>query len=149
MGIVLKRRDNANIVKRVVGGMVDILLNEIDVEGAVEFVRSSIENLLKNKYPLTDFVTSKTLRANYADRTKMTHVCLADRMMERDPGSAPQVNERVPYIAIVRDKEEILRTKMELFKSNVSKISEKYINIKSIFNSNGLDLVFQKFKKVR
>ena len=27
MGIVLKRRDNANIVKRVIGGLVDILLN--------------------------------------------------------------------------------------------------------------------------
>ena len=47
MGIVLKRRDNARIVKKVVGGMVDILLNEVNVEKAVDFVKSSIVNLLK------------------------------------------------------------------------------------------------------
>ena len=101
MGIVLKRRDNARIVKKVVGGMVDILLNEVDVEKAVKYVKSSIINLLKGKYPLHNFVTSKTLKTNYVDRTRIGHVCLADRMMARDPGSAPQINERVPYAAVV------------------------------------------------
>lgn len=139
MGIVLKRRDNANIVKRVVGGMVDILLNEIDVDKAVEFVKKSIENLLKNKYPLTDFVTSKTLRGSYKDRSRMPHVCLADRMMDRDPGSAPQINERVQYIAIVRNKDEILKTKTEEFRRRISKLCDKYITEESIFNNNGFD----------
>ena len=101
MGIVLKRRDNARIVKKVVGGMVDILLNEVNVEKAVEYIKNCIVDLLKGKYPLHNFVTSKTLKANYKDRTRIAHVCLADRMKERDPGSAPQINERVPYAAIV------------------------------------------------
>ena len=101
MGIVLKRRDNARIVKKVVGGMVDILLNEVNVEKAVDYIKESIVNLLKGKYPLYNFVTSKTLKANYKDRTRIAHVCLADRMKARDPGSAPQINERVPYAAIV------------------------------------------------
>ena len=101
MGIVLKRRDNARIVKKVVGGMVDILLNDVNVEKAVDFVKSSIVNLLKGKYPLYNFITSKTLKSKYVDRTRIGHVCLADRMMARDPGSAPQINERVPYVAIV------------------------------------------------
>jgi len=101
MGIVLKRRDNARIVKKVVGGMVDILLNEVNVDKAVDFVKSSIVNLLKGKYPLYNFVTSKTLKANYKDRTRIAHVCLAVRMKERDPGSAPQINERIPYAYIV------------------------------------------------
>ena len=56
MGIVLKRRDNANIVKKVVGGMVDILLNEINVDKAVKFVKKSIKSLMKGEYPLADFV---------------------------------------------------------------------------------------------
>ena len=59
MGIVLKRRDNARIVKKVVGGMVDILLNEVNVEKAVNYIKKSIINLLKGKYPLHNFVTSK------------------------------------------------------------------------------------------
>lgn len=101
MGIVLKRRDNAKIVKKIVGGMVDILLNEVDVDKAVEYIKTSISDLLKGKYPLYNFVTSKTLKSNYVDRKRIAHVVLADRMMERDPGSAPQINERVPYAAIV------------------------------------------------
>jgi len=101
MGIVLKRRDNARIVKKIVGGMVDILLNEVNVEKAVEYVKRSVVNLLKGKYPLHNFVTSKTLKTTYVDRTRIAHVCLADRMMARDPGSAPQINERVPYAAVV------------------------------------------------
>ena len=101
MGIVLKRRDNARIVKKVVGGMVDILLNEVNVDKAVDFVKSSIVSLLKGKYPLYNFVTSKTLKSKYKDRTRIAHVCLADRMKERDPGSAPQINERIPYAYIV------------------------------------------------
>ncbi len=143
MGIVLKRRDNANIVKRIVGGMVDILLNEIDVDKAVNFVKISVENLLKNKYPLTDFVTSKTLRGYYKDRTRMPHVCLADRMMKRDPGNAPQVNERVQYIAIVRNKDEILKNKMEDFRSRVEKLCEKYITESNIFEKDGLSILMK------
>lgn len=101
MGIVLKRRDNARIVKKVVGGMVDILLNEVNVDKAVDYIKNCIVDLLKGKYPLHNFVTSKTLKANYKDRTRIAHVCLADRMKERDPGNAPQINERVPYAYIV------------------------------------------------
>ena len=101
MGIVLKRRDNSKIVKYVVGGMVDILMNEVNVEKAVKYIKKSIGNLLKGKYPLYYFVTTKTLKSNYKDRTRIGHVCLADRMKERDPGNAPQVNERIPYVAIV------------------------------------------------
>lgn len=148
MGIVLKRRDNANIVKRVVGGMVDILLNDMDVEGAVEFVRSSIENLLKNKYPLTDFATSKSLRGTYKDRSRMPHVCLADRMKLRDPGNAPQVNERVQYIAIVTDKDGVIKRKLKDFKERVSKLCEIYINYKSIYKKDGLSKLVKEFKKI-
>ena len=101
MGIVLKRRDNARIVKKIVGGMVDILLNEVNVEKAVSYIKNCVINLLKGKYPLYNFVTSKTLKSNYKDRTRIAHVCLADRMKKRDPGSAPQINERVQYAAIV------------------------------------------------
>ena len=148
MGIVLKRRDNANIVKRVVGGMVDILLNEMDVEGSVEFVRSSIENLLKNKYPLTDFITSKTLRGTYKDRSRMPHVCLADRMKIRDPGNAPQVNERVQYIAIVTNKDEVIKRKLKDFKERISKLCDIYINYKSIYKKEGLNKIVKEFKKI-
>tara|TARA_Y100000589_G_C27030249_1_gene578691 strand:- start:222 stop:992 length:771 start_codon:yes stop_codon:yes gene_type:complete len=102
--------------------MVDILLNEVNVEKAVEFVKKSIIDLLKGKYPITDFVTSKTLKGTYkGDKLTTTkdgkkgekgtwpwddvecsiaHVKLCQRMKERDPGNAPQSNDRIPYTTV-------------------------------------------------
>ena len=39
MGIVLKRRDNAPIVKDVYGGIIDILMKEQNIEKAIYFER--------------------------------------------------------------------------------------------------------------
>ncbi len=39
MGIVLKRRDNANIVKKVYGGIIDIILNNQDLDLSIKFLR--------------------------------------------------------------------------------------------------------------
>jgi len=100
MGVVLKRRDNANIVKKIVGGMVNIMMNEIDIDKAIRFIRKAITDLLKGKFEIHEFVTSKTLKGSYVDRTKLAHVVLADRMALRDPGNAPQLNDRIPFVAI-------------------------------------------------
>jgi DNA polymerase elongation subunit (family B) len=100
MGVVLKRRDNAHIVKRIVGGMVDIMMNENDIDKTIRFIKKSINDLLKGKYDIHEFITSKTLKANYVDRNRLAHVVLADRMKLRDPGNAPQLNDRIPFVAI-------------------------------------------------
>jgi hypothetical protein len=92
------------------------------VDKAVNFIKSSISDLLKGKYPLYNFITSKTLKSQYADRTRLAHVCLADRMRERDPGSAPEINERVQYVAIVVNKNEIIKRKEEEFRVKMNKI---------------------------
>ena len=45
MGIVLKRRVNAPIVKEIYGGIIDILMKERDIKKAVDVLQSSIQNL--------------------------------------------------------------------------------------------------------
>ena len=57
---ILKGRGviNGKREKKIVGGMVDILLNEVNVNKAVEYIKDSISDLLKGKYPLYNFVTS-------------------------------------------------------------------------------------------
>ena len=47
MGIVLKRRDNAPIVKDVYGGIIDILMKEKDIQKAVEFLQACLQDILK------------------------------------------------------------------------------------------------------
>ena len=103
MGIVLKRRDNANIVKIVYGGIIDILLKKQNISNAIEFLKTSLKSLTLGKFKIEDLVITKTLRTTYKDPSKIAHKVLADRMRDRDPGSAPQTNDRVPYVYIEHD----------------------------------------------
>lgn len=112
MGIVLKRRDNAPIVKDVYGGALDILLLEKDAKKAVKFVKEMLLSVIQSKLPLDKFVITKQLRDDYAamkpgyagHATIPAHRILADRMTERDPGNAPSVGERLKYVHIASDK---------------------------------------------
>ncbi len=97
MGIVLKRRDNANIVKKVYGGCLDIIMNENDVRKSADYLKKSIQDLIDGKYPLEDLVITKSLKADYKDPERIAHKVLAERMGERDPGNKPQVNDRIPF----------------------------------------------------
>ena len=100
MGIVLKRRDNAPIVKHVYGGIIDIILNEQNIPKSVQFLKSSLEDLIAGKFPLESLVITKSLRADYKDPEKIAHKVLAERMGERDPGNKPLVNDRIPFVYI-------------------------------------------------
>jgi DNA polymerase elongation subunit (family B) len=112
MGIVLKRRDNAPIVKDVYGGALDILLLEKDVKKAVKFVKGTLLDVIQNKLALDKFVVTKQLRDDYAAMkenytgraTLPAHRVLADRMTARDPGNAPSVGERIKYVHIQSEK---------------------------------------------
>lgn len=104
MGIVLKRRDNAQIVKIVYGGIIDIILNRHDVPASIEFLQEHLAALAGGQRGLDDLIISKSLKAHYKDPTKIAHKVLADRIKERNPGNAPQVNDRIPYVYIVSNK---------------------------------------------
>ena len=126
MGVVLKRRDNANVVKKVIGKTVDIMMNENDIDKTVRFIKEAVNDLLKGRFEIHDFVTSKTLKGQYKGK-KLTsdstgekgkdgswkwddvecaqaHVCLCQRMKKRDPGNAPELNDRIPFVAIEKQQ---------------------------------------------
>ena len=100
MGDASKRRDYAPIVKTIYNGMVEILLNEKDENKAVKFVMQTVQDMMNGNIDHNEFIISKTLRAVYKKRTTIAHAVLADRIKEREPGNAPQANDRVPYIYI-------------------------------------------------
>jgi DNA polymerase elongation subunit (family B) len=106
MGVALKRRDNAPIVKDVFGGALDILMEHRDVGKAANFVKEMLVNLLQNKVPLDKFVITKQLRDDYKNPDQIAHRVLADRMEERDQGNAPQVGDRLAYIFVANRKDE-------------------------------------------
>ena len=107
MGIVMKRRDNAPIVKYVYGGVIDRILDPSltdsteGVKSAFAFVQETARNLLQGKVPMSKLTITKSLRSEYADPTRIAHKVLADRMAERDPGNAPSTTERIPFVYIL------------------------------------------------
>jgi DNA polymerase elongation subunit (family B) len=110
MGIVLKRRDNAPIVKYVFGEMIEILLKENNVPKAIAFVQDACRRILRGEYSLDKFIMSKSLRDGYKNPDGIAHKVLADRMGERDPGTKPRLNDRVPFV-YVEQKTHIKGTK--------------------------------------
>ena len=104
MGIVLKRRDNAPIVKDVYGGIIDILMKEQNVEKAIEFLEQCLQNVIDEKYPLEKLIVTKSLRSGYKNPQTIAHKVLADRIGKRDPGNKPSPGDRIPYVYIQTKK---------------------------------------------
>jgi DNA polymerase elongation subunit (family B) len=65
MGIALKRRDNAPIVKDIFGGALDILMEERSLTNAQRFVQDMLVQVMQNKIPLEKYVITKQLRDDY------------------------------------------------------------------------------------
>ena len=100
MGIVLKRRDNAPIVKDVYGGIIDILMKEKNIEHAIRFLKESLQNIVDGKCEMDKLVITKSLRSGYKNPQQIAHKVLADRMGKRDSGNKPGNGDRIPYVYI-------------------------------------------------
>ena len=101
MGIVLKRRDNAPIVKEICSGIIDYLINKKDPEGAKKFTEQVLENMFEGKYNIKYFLQSRTLKSkeSYVDWTKIAHVYLAEKIAKRE-GSKPESGNRIEYAVV-------------------------------------------------
>jgi DNA polymerase elongation subunit (family B) len=99
MGIVLKRRDNAPLLKMIYSGAIDFLMNRRDVAGAVEFVRQKVQELVEGRIKLSQLTITKSLAAEYAC-SPPAHKVLADRIMARDPGNAPSSGDRIGFVYV-------------------------------------------------
>ena len=103
MGIVLKRRDNAPIVKEIYGGIIDILMKEQNVDRAITFLREKLQYMVDQKCPIDKLIITKSLRSDYKNPAQIAHKVLADRMGVRDPGNKPNTGDRIPYAYIHND----------------------------------------------
>ena len=100
MGIVLKRRDNAPIVKDIYGGIIDILMKEQNIQKAIDFLKFSLQNLVDEKVTMDKLIITKSLRSGYKNPNSIAHKVLADRITKRDPGNKPSSGDRIPFVYI-------------------------------------------------
>ena len=100
MGIVLKRRDNADIVKHIYGGIMNIIMKEKDIPKSIKFLNQELKKLTLGKFPMEMLTITKSLKSYYKNPESICHKVLADRIGEREPGNKPLPNDRLPYIFI-------------------------------------------------
>jgi DNA polymerase elongation subunit (family B) len=98
MGIVMKRRDNAPIVKYVYGGVIENILVKQDIAAAFHFAQQACKELTEGKFPITKLTITKSLKAEY--KSTPAHKVLAERIAARDPGNKPSTSERIPFVYI-------------------------------------------------
>ena len=114
MGIVLKRRDNAPIVKDIYGGIIDILMKKQNIQEAIDFLKSCLQNIVEEKYPMDKLIITKSLRSGYKNPQSIAHKVLADRITARDPGNKPSSGDRIPFVYIAtKDKKALQGEKIE------------------------------------
>ena len=100
MGIVLKRRDNAPIVKDIYGGVIDILMKDKNVEKAAKFLKTCLQNIVDEKYGMDKLIITKALRSGYKNPKQIAHKVLADRIGARDSGNKPSNGDRIAFVYI-------------------------------------------------
>ena len=100
MGIVMKRRDNAPIVKLVYGGVIERILTDQDIKAAFHFAQKTCRDLIDGKFPISKLTITKSLRAEYKTPNPPAHKILAERIGQRDPGNKPSTSERIPFVYI-------------------------------------------------
>ena len=109
MGNVLKRRDNAPIVKDIYGGVVNILMKDKSLPKSIKFVNESLQNMIEEKYPIEKLLVTKSLRGYYKNPKQIAHKVLADRIGLREQGSKPGAGDRMNYAYIKNENKKALQ----------------------------------------
>lgn len=113
-GIETVRRDNSPIVANLINTCLQMILIDRDPKGAVEYAKQTISDLLCNRIDISQLVITKELtKTDDEYSAKQAHVELAHRIKKRDPGSAPQLGDRVPYVIIAAAKKTAAYMKSE------------------------------------
>jgi DNA polymerase elongation subunit (family B) len=120
MGIVLKRRDNAPIVKHVFGNVIEKIMIDKDLQKTATWVKETLKDIRDGQFTMRNFIITKSLRGYYKNPTSIAHKVLADRMGERDPGNKPKAGDRIGFAYRVLP-EHMLKDKDNVYKSGPRK----------------------------
>ena len=113
MGLVLKRRDNCDLVKDVYGGVLHHLMNGSNIKNAMDFLYQSLESLINGQVPMEKLMITKALRGDYKNPSAIAHRVLADRIAQRDPGNKPKPGDRMKYVYVVNKAAKLQGDKIE------------------------------------
>ena len=113
MGLVLKRRDNCDLVKDVYGGVLNCLMNNTSVQPAIDFLNQSLNDLIQGNVSMDKLAITKSIRSDYKNPQQIAHRVLADRIGQRDPGNKPKPGDRIKYLFVVNKNAKLQGDKIE------------------------------------
>ena len=102
MGIELKRRDNAPILKHVYGGIIDKITLEHSLTNALDYFKKEALAIIQGSYPDRYFLESRSYSGQYKNPDQVAHAMLADRISKREVGNKIQAGDRIFYYHVVR-----------------------------------------------
>ena len=108
MGLSLKRRDSCDYLKDTYGGILNILMKENNIQSAIEYLNSSLDNLIAGTVPMEKLSITKALRSDYKNPMQIGHWVLAERIGKRDPGNRPKPGDRMKFVFVVNDNKKAL-----------------------------------------
>ncbi|MCL4130835.1 UNVERIFIED_CONTAM: hypothetical protein GTU68_015648, partial [Idotea baltica] len=104
-GLETVRRDNAPLVSNLINTCLQKILIDRNPSGAVDYAKKVISDLLCNRIDISQLVITKELTKTEKDyAAKVAHVVLANKIKKRDPGTAPKLGDRVPYVLVAASK---------------------------------------------
>ena len=113
-GIETVRRDNCRLASDLISTCLQKILIDRDPDGAVNYTKSVISDLLCNRIDISQLIITKELSKSGDDyANKQCHTVLAEKMRKRDPGSAPKLGDRVPYVIVTGAKKDPTYMKSE------------------------------------
>lgn len=113
MGICLKRRDSAPIVKDIYGGVIDIFMKEQNLQKAITFLKGCLQEIVDENVSMDKLIITKSLNSFYKNPKQIAHKVLADRIAARDPGNKPKSGDRIPFVYVVGAKKDLQGNKIE------------------------------------
>ncbi len=100
-GIETVRRDWCDLVSETLSEIIEIILKKGDVKGALEYFKSVIKNLMRNKIPTEKLVITKTItKAPGKYEGIQPHIEAAKKITARNPNEAPGIGDRIGYVII-------------------------------------------------
>ena len=124
MGIVLKRRDNAAIVKDIYGGIIEILMKQKSIPVSIKFLHDCLNDLINENYSIDKLLVTKSLRGYYKNPNQIAHKVLAERIGLRESGNKPGAGDRISYAYFKNENKKALQgdkieTKEFILKNNM------------------------------
>ena len=100
-GLAAVKRDKCPLARDICTTMLKRIVIDTDIKGAMQYLQHALNQIVSGNVDIKEFVITTKLsgyqpKQNGHKPNVVTH--LAQRMLAKDPGSAPSVGSRVPYV---------------------------------------------------